>query len=421
MMSHRTATGPDRQRGAALITSLVLLVPISLVAVTGLQSRNLEQRMASNFQQHLQAQSLAESGLIHARSLLEQPCGTEDGFTDLLASTDPLVSTTNLGEGSFLVRIRDNDDGDANPAVDQDDIVILESIGAIDNLDVTVEQYIMHNGGSGSDYAILTEGDLTIGGNPSLNGCLVNVHANGDVVIQGGGQMAGSLSATGTIVEVVEGATTIDGGTTESADAIGVPSIVPSSLGSDATYNLAATGQIVDSESAVVWDGVGTDWNGWEFSAGDWRLTGDTPPGGVYYVDGSAVIDGNPGVTDSPWVATVIAEQNIVVNGDIQMKSFDSSLQIGDLRNLALVSGGDLQVNGASGQSFTGTLAAGEQIEVTGNPTIDGSLVAANDDTDSTLVSSNLISGDMLITNSLPDPDTGGVPVVPLAWRIVGN
>ncbi len=417
MRSDLNTTGFEKQRGAALAVSLVLLLPISLVAVSGMQSRNLEQRMASNFQQHLQAQSLAESGIKDALDLLEQPCGVDDGFDDQLQSNGGvLLNNISLGHGTYSVSAVNN--GVELPSTsDSDGTIVLSSTGQVANLSVTVEQVVSQSG-TNTIYAVLANGNLGMDGSPSLNGCLVNVHANGDVNILGGGQMAGQVSATGT---VINSGATIEGGTESTASPVSVPNIDPTALSSSATYTLDAPGQVLDGDGNVLWDGTGTDWNGWQFLAGDWTLTTDTAPVGVYYVEGTAVIDGNPGSTGSPWSATIVAEQNVIVTGDVQMASYDSSLQIGDLRNLALVSGGDLQINGTADQSFEGTLAAAEQIELTGDPTIDGSIVAENDGTTSSLVTDNLISGDMTITNGQAGPLTDDVEVEPLAWRTVGN
>jgi len=414
------ATGLREQRGAALATSLVLLLPISLVAVSGMQSRNLEQRMADNFQQHLKAQNLAESGLREALDLLERPCGVDDGFNDQLQGGGVLLSDIAFGDGSYTVAAVDNyepAEATQDPISDLDSKIVLSSIGTVGNLSVTIERFVELSG-SNTTYAVLANGNLGMDGNPSLNGCMVNVHANGDVNILGGGQMAGSISATGTIFN---SAATIDGETQSGAGAVTVPNVDPTPLSADATYTLDASGWVHHADGSPSSDANGTDWNGWQYLAGDWTLTTDTAPVGVYYIDGNAVINGSPGSGGTPWAATIVAEQNIIINGDVQMESYDSTLQAGDLRNLALVAGGDLQVNGTSGQSFEGTLAAVEQIELTGNPTIDGSVVARNDATTSSLVLDNLISGDMIITNSLADPLTDGVAVIPLAWRTVGN
>lgn len=410
-------SGFESQRGAALATSLVLLLPISLVAVSSMQSRNLEQRMAGNFQQHLKAQSAAESGIMAAVDLLEQPCGVDDGFSDQLQTNGGvLMNNVPLGDGTFTVTAVNNG-AELPSTTDTDGVIVLSSVGQIDNLSVTIEQVVSQSG-TNTSYAVLANGSLGVDGSPSLNGCMVNVHANGDVNILGGGQMAGQVSATGT---VFNSAATIEGGTESGASSVSVPNVDPTTVSSNATYTLDATGKVLGGDGTEIWDGTGSDWNGWRFLAGDWTLTTDNAPVGVYYVEGNAVIDGSPGSAGSPWAATIVAEQNVIVNGDVQMASYDSSLQSGDLRNLALVSGGDLQINGSAGQSFEGTLAASEQIEVTGDPTIDGSIIAENNGTTSTLVIDSLISGDMNITNSLPDPLTDGVEVLRLAWRTVGN
>ncbi len=58
---------------------------------------------------------------------------------------------------------------------------------------------------------------------------------------------------------------------------------------------------------------------------------------------------------------------------------------------------------------------------MTGEPTIDGSIIARNDATDSTLLTDNVISGDMSISINLADSLIDGIELRALAWRSVGN
>ncbi len=90
---------------------------------------------------------------------------------------------------------------------------------------------------------------------------------------------------------------------------------------------------------------------------------------------------------------------------------------------VALGAGGGVYIfyTRSSAQSIAGTLVAVEQIEVTGEPTIGGSIIARKDATDSTLLTDNVISCDMNISSNLADPLIDGIEISALVWRSVGN
>ncbi len=406
--------GVHRERGAALVITLLLLVPMSMVALSGMQSRVLEQRMAGNFEQYLQAQSIADSGIQAALDLLERPCGVEDGFNDELQTNGGvMLNDVSLGQGAYTVTALNNS-AELPSTDDVDRMIVLSSTGTVGNVTETLAQVVRRNG-TNLDFAILTQGNLTIEGNPTLTGCLVNVHANGDLHVDSG-TLEGIATSTGT---TTVGSASIDGGVESGAGAITVPNVDPTSFTSDATFTLTSAGEVLDSTGVVIDDGTAGNWNGWSHSGGQWTLMTDTPPPmGIYYVEGSAAISGLAGWAPvNTWEATVIAEQNISVDGYVRMESYDSTLQLGDVQNLALVSGADVQINGIGDQSVEGALAAAEQVEVLGNPTINGSVIAKGNGNSSTLVTDNLISGAVSLSNSVPTTPTGGIAVETLAWR----
>ena len=61
----------QRQRGAALIVSLVLMTVLTLLAVSTMRTSTLELAMAGNAQYHEQATQLAESGIQDAISRID--------------------------------------------------------------------------------------------------------------------------------------------------------------------------------------------------------------------------------------------------------------------------------------------------------------------------------------------------------------
>lgn len=86
---------PRRQRGVALFISLVLLLMLTIIGVSGVQSTSLEVRMARNDHDGLLAFQAAESALRDAEDQLEIITSTVD-FVD--AGTNGLWTGSDIGD-----------------------------------------------------------------------------------------------------------------------------------------------------------------------------------------------------------------------------------------------------------------------------------------------------------------------------------
>jgi type IV pilus assembly protein PilX len=87
---------PSAQRGAALITSLVILLVLTAIGITALSTTSLEQKMATNLQDFNRAFQAAETGLKHA---LDNPgsvslTSTIDGSTGALGYYEATAATS---------------------------------------------------------------------------------------------------------------------------------------------------------------------------------------------------------------------------------------------------------------------------------------------------------------------------------------
>ena len=91
---------PSRQRGAVLIVSLILLVVMTLLGVTAMNSTSLEERMAANSQITTRAFQTAETGLSIAfnDNNAYDLSGTYDPASSIVSGTS---DTVNL-EGDFV-------------------------------------------------------------------------------------------------------------------------------------------------------------------------------------------------------------------------------------------------------------------------------------------------------------------------------
>jgi Tfp pilus assembly protein PilX len=411
--------GVDHQRGVALATSLIMLSVMTLIGVAGMGNSVLEQRIAGNQKQRWQAMVLADSGLQHADSLLSAPCGAQTDFTaELQSNGGTLVASTSLGAGRYTVSLEDNaGDPDPNADVDGDGIVRLVATGEAGqstNLSVVRLEQTVRRQLTERDYAVLTASDTLIEGAPTIGGCAAHVHSNGDVNLLGGGELDGNVSAAGAVSN--SGGAVINGDTTSDALLITPPEIVATDLRDSADFLLTSSGTIEDTAGQTLHDGSG-DWNGWDYSGGQWELSGDTPPDGVYYAHAGVLISGDPGASGGAWQVTIAARDDIQVTGQVTARSYSDDIRLSDVGDLLFVAGGDLQITALPNQTLTGALVAGQQVEIVGDLAIEGRIIAQGDDASTSLVDTNRLAGNLQINgqSALPSSATGGL--VRLAWR----
>lgn len=97
MINKRTsATTPKRQRGAALVIGLVLLMVLTVLGVSGMSTATLELTMASNAQFSQDAFQAAETGidLVIARRT----------FNTIPGDPGNVIPLTPLGDGSYAAQ-----------------------------------------------------------------------------------------------------------------------------------------------------------------------------------------------------------------------------------------------------------------------------------------------------------------------------
>ncbi len=271
--------------------------------------------------------------------------------------------------------------------------------------------------------AILTDGDLLITGSPTVSGERGSVHANGNLSILGTPVVARNATATGAYTQ--PGNPTVGGIAGGGRPRMRIPPINLAGLRLLADYELRSNGWVYAGQSGEA--GVpgtpladtsgGTAYLGWKrdnFNPSRWNLSGQAKQNGTFYVEGEAVISGNPGILAAPWRASIFATGSIVITG--------SPVLIAKTEGLAFVAGGDLQINGNPSQSYNGALLAREQVAISGNPTITGYIVATNAATTSTMVSgASTISGNTSITYNGSGPGIPGGITVDLWIELVSG
>lgn len=72
---------PHRQSGAALVVSLMILLVLTVIGVTALQTSNMEQQMAIQYHDHQLAFQAAEAALVEAQNYIQSQPLTANSFT----------------------------------------------------------------------------------------------------------------------------------------------------------------------------------------------------------------------------------------------------------------------------------------------------------------------------------------------------
>lgn len=439
-----------RQGGAALVMVLVLsmiMIGAGLVALAGART---ELKIAHNDLAARQALAIAEAGLHHAYALVA--ADTADGLADefgdaagggLAGLGEPLELTENgssvayrcrrfgIGaEDRYCVRAFDNHDetgGSDDPGADVDSSILLAVQVQRGRATRTVQLQLGLS--LGPDCAILTQGNLQIGGNPTVTGRKGCAHSNAQLRINGHPELERGATASSTMD--ISGSPTLEGtrlASTSLRDAydsshqqrptIAIPSVRPMRFGPSGIelwrevaghpdgYRLDADGQVYvgpgyagpggpggdwscDEASAdcsggrVIADAHSGDWQHWRHAdassqqpRGRWSVSGGgLPAEGVFFVEGAVRIGASPGDDSDPWDVTLVALDSIAISGNPTMQPFVRGGS-SKLRNTLLVSGNDVELSGSPANLYSGGIFAHQQIKLTGNPRLQGFIVA---------------------------------------------
>jgi hypothetical protein len=282
--------------------------------------------------------------------------------------------------------------------------------------------------------AVLTNGNLTISGNPDVLGISGNVHSNSNITVSGNPSVSGYISASGTLSGVGPGDVGDWANTGGGKPPIEVPSIDPRGNYSMSEYDLCPDGRVrtgpsysagseapnatgIPCQGTQLAIATGSDYRGWKRSGTDssqgakWDYSGNTANSGVYYVyQGSAKISGNPGSATNPWRLSVMAEATLGsgcsrIGGDIEVSGNPYILYHDKAQPIVFLAGRDLKVSGnpaAGAHTYEGFLGAAEQFDISGNPGIGGTIVSENvcQTSGSIVPGSSTISGNPGVTYS---------------------
>lgn len=365
MNPKRESTRTD-ERGIALMSVVLLMLVVSALTAALAVSAQTEVLVSRNHQSAAQAHMAAEAGLNHAASTVVANLARweANGFATssaamsrLLRGPDDLNGTapTDLDNGSLEVlgiprspartalgtmpgvayeaRIFDEDDPLRGVTLAPTDLARIQenAVATADNnrrLVVRATGYALNGTrvvldaivGTVTLPAVVTNGDLTVNGNPTVIGLAGGIHSNEDLELLGSPSIA--QQATASLDYSTTGNPVVGGELGGSFPHLWIPPVKASDYRWRADFILTAGGLITTNPDArppvalavlcnasAVFNACRPAW-GWVYRGpgNGWDITGNSGANGTYYVEGPVNISGNPGSNLVPLVITLIAE-----------------------------------------------------------------------------------------------------------------
>jgi Tfp pilus assembly protein PilX len=272
--------------------------------------------------------------------------------------------------------------------------------------------------------ALLVDGDLELAGNARIDGAQGSVHANNNLLVNGNSvYVEQNATATGTFTSNT-GSWQAGGQTSGGMPRIPVPDIHAINYIADADFVLRADGTIRNVAGTTTYCNAfaqttgqyrtgcrgttppgGTAPFGWRFD--DVNLKWDLNPGGggaanqaTYYAQrnaaglgGDVTVTGSPGTTAAPLRITIIAEGDIVITGNPDLRPEPSS-------EVQFITDQDLKISGdiTIPTVYEGRMLVREQIEFEGSADLAGQVIVQNVPSISPEVVNNVVRGNVQLT-----------------------
>ncbi len=408
------------ESGVALIAVLLAMALLTVIGAALTAVGVVEYRSSLNHRSATRALLLADAGATHALALMRGPLsgysydavllgadavpssaddGQFLGFVGLLEADAIADTGFMLAEGRYFVTVvNDPEDPSGDPLVDSNDRVLAICRGETPDGGRAEVRAIF---ASPHYPSIVSNGDLTMPGNPDVVGPCGGVHANHVLRINGNPTINGSATASDTVIligTIVDeaGVPVIPG----YAPPIEVPEYDPLQFCSEADYILR-NGWVVTvgppSDSAYA--GGGPKVLGWSWSAADnkWSLAGNKAVPGTVCAYGNIEVTGNTGSNGNPLQITLLATGSVKIAGNPKIAADHSD-------GILIVAAGDVRISGNSSgttPAYSGMIYAGSQCMVNGTPDV-GGYILCYDAPDplgaADLTSENKINGTPTIT-----------------------
>ena len=380
-------------------------------------------------------------------------------------ATYTLIPSTGISitGGTYYVRIYDDDnpvvnyaapglpptEGNASladPLTDHNKRVVVRSIGVGVNGARTVIDAVI---GFIPYPALLTQGSLSIGGSSVIDGQYGSVHTNNSLTLGGNMSIAQSATSSGTLTEI-GGSADVGGFKAGNQPPLTIPDIKPIPVAGDAlpaNYFISKSDMVLlkaaDLAGAYSLLGLGTppskaaNWEGYldrsDNSLYDGDPTGWSTPSGVWRMDNTIAANsktyfvyGNVKITGGTYNVSIIATGNFDISGSPQFTPYLSGPRALDLAplqppfarlDLLFLAGTDVAINGNTGASLNGVIYVGEQVDLRGNASFEGQVVARGRANNDSMVNANAVSGNFTLNFNNSTGRLGNLTQI--AWRHV--
>ncbi|MEK7865255.1 MAG: hypothetical protein AAB434_01135 [Planctomycetota bacterium] len=384
-----------RDRGSILLVAVVLVIIVVGLSGAYLVMSDVLGRRVTEGSGAIDARAAAEEGVDFARGRLlalvdtqsEDRTAAWSGVLDDEDGVPPWADGVPTRQGSYTIRVLDNDDGDGNPYDDSDETLLLEATGygtprgAEGPAHVIRCAVTLEVNDPTAKYAILTNDDLHVYGAMLVDGTLGRIHSDQDLTVQGATTISRSATASGSISTVGD-AYAIGGEFLPDRPIIPIKPVQPSDYRPFADFILTADGRVLEgSTGRVLFDagaaagpgprgGGGGTHNGFTWDARQgWSTVTSGWVDGTYYVEGSLTMN-HGGEAARPWRVTIVTEGSVSMQGNPYLAPYLNGAEL-------LVAGGDIYARGTgSNAQVEGLILAHEQVDLSGNITIHGRVVA---------------------------------------------
>jgi len=410
------------EAGSALLTSFMLVVLVTGAGLSALTTTSTNQSKSKNVLNQKQAFYIAEAGISHGRQALYAQLLANPAVWNTYAAyttAQTLVPSTSFGPGTYAVTIK---------AASGLALQMTSTSTAPGNASSSISSLVV-KGYPNDANTFITDKNLTVSGNATIDGLAGGIHANGNLTISGSPHIALNADASGTYSEPGPGVPVVGGFKGGGQEKSTINRVILSNYTGARDYYLTTgssttkdpkTGKRVTTYYALVQNSKGVSqplvngmWNCWQWTApvgglATWTLTSPctTKTNATLYVNGHVVIladMGDPTDPNNPWITTILSAGSIRVASSIlnvrpPNATTEPTLFKKQTENVLFVAQADILIQGTANQKLYGILRAREQVGISGNPVFYGYITAQDAANISRLVDSSYLSGDAHLT-----------------------
>jgi Tfp pilus assembly protein PilX len=467
-VSHKTGKARKTEEGIALITAIFSILLATVIGFALYYSSTIALTIALNERDNTEAFYLADAGFNHAFALLNKVpqsqfsavlnagANSTPGSGDELsvpptfglwsnAQSIPAGNTTSGGvtnfgaggRGRYWVSIRNDTVPGETPTMDSNGILIVTSTGiGRDGSTATIEGTIRLSLGFP---AVLINGKAKVSGNVKIQGSNGILHSNDTLILNGNPCSDVYFSTSANIINPnnLKGANCTGTGFNRTSQPFIQPPVynIRNDFYGKTDYILGAIG----SKAGKVYNGAGVLIADTSLTSGKWVVGTSTwqwNPGYMLWIQsGSSILNGsfyseaNMAVASNFGTKTIPARVSFIAEGYLynQGKQYMTPAYQG----FSFVAGTDVKISGkldtgSDDLESEGLIYAHHQIDFSGTPVINGSVVAANQADTNSPGGLNLVpldsAGYMNISGNatiISNSGNNGNGIVTISWREV--